>query len=65
MILRVSLKKLKIYLLAIKKIEIKKSKELKVKLDELKKTIEENQNNYTQILNKASESINSFITKAV
>jgi len=39
--------------------------ELKVKLDELKKTIEENQNNYTQILNKASESINSFITKAV
>ena len=38
---------------------------LKVKLDELKKTIEENQNNYTQILNKASESINSFITKAV
>ena len=43
----------------------KEVKELKIKLDELKKTIEENQNNYTQILNKASESINSFITKAV
>ena len=34
----------------------KEVEELKVKLDELKKTIEENQNNYTQILNKASES---------
>ena len=43
----------------------KEVEELKVKLDELKKTIEENQNNYTQILNKARESINSFITKAV
>lgn len=43
----------------------KEVEELKVKLDELKKTIEENQNNYTQILNKASEFINSFITKAV
>ena len=43
----------------------KEVEELKNKLDELKKTIEENQNNYTQILNKASESINSFITKAV
>tara|TARA_A100001015_G_scaffold10882_1_gene13097 strand:- start:16553 stop:16981 length:429 start_codon:yes stop_codon:yes gene_type:complete len=43
----------------------KEVEKLKVKLDELKKTIEENQNNYTQILNKASESINSFITKAV
>lgn len=43
----------------------KEVEELKVKLDELKKTIEENQNNYTQILNKASESINSFISKAV
>ena len=43
----------------------KEVEELKVKLNELKKTIEENQNNYTQILNKASESINSFITKAV
>ena len=43
----------------------KEVEELKVKLDELKKTFEENQNNYTQILNKASESINSFITKAV
>ena len=43
----------------------KEVEELKVKLDELKKTIEENQNNYTQILNKASESINSFITKDV
>ena len=43
----------------------KEVEELKVKLDEFKKTIEENQNNYTQILNKASESINSFITKAV
>ena len=43
----------------------KEVEELKVKLDELKKTIEENQNNYTQILNKASESISSFITKAV
>lgn len=43
----------------------KEVEELKVKLDELKKTIEENQNNYTQILNKASKSINSFITKAV
>jgi len=43
----------------------KEVEELKVKLDNLKKTIEENQNNYTEILNKASESINSFITKAV
>ena len=43
----------------------KEVEELKVKLDELKKTIEENQNNYTQILNKASESINNSITKAV
>ena len=43
----------------------KEVEELKVNLDNLKKTIEENQNNYTEILNKASESINSFITKAV
>ena len=43
----------------------KEVEELKVKHKEIKKTIEENQNNYTQILNKASESINSFITKAV
>ena len=33
--------------------------------DELKKMVEENQTNYSEILNKASESINSFITKAV
>jgi cell division protein ZapA len=39
--------------------------ELKIRLDELKKMVEENQNNYSEILNKASESINSFITKAV
>ena len=39
--------------------------ELKTRLDELKKMIEENQTNYSEILNKASESINSFITKAV
>ena len=39
--------------------------ELKTKLEGLKKTVEENQNNYSEILNKASESINSFITKAV
>ena len=39
--------------------------ELKIRLDELKKTVEENQTNYSEILNKASESINSFITKAV
>ena len=39
--------------------------ELKTKLDQLKKTVEENQTNYSEILNKASESINSFITKAV
>tara|TARA_B000000565_G_C23689727_1_gene341456 strand:- start:173 stop:601 length:429 start_codon:yes stop_codon:yes gene_type:complete len=39
--------------------------ELKTRLDELKKTVEENQTNYSEILNKASESINSFITKAV
>ena len=39
--------------------------ELKTRLDDLKKTIEENQTNYSEILNKASESINSFITKAV
>ena len=30
-----------------------------------KKMVEENQTNYSEILNKASESINSFITKAV
>ena len=39
--------------------------ELKTKLEGLKKTVEENQNNYSAILNIASESINSFITKAV
>ena len=39
--------------------------ELKTRLDDLKKTIEKNQTNYSEILNKASESINSFITKAV
>lgn len=38
---------------------------LKLKLDELKTTIEKNQNNYSEILNRASESINSFITKAI
>jgi len=39
--------------------------ELKQRLDELKNTIEKNQNTYSEILNKASDSINSFITKAV
>lgn len=39
--------------------------DLKTRLDELKKLVEENQTNYSEILNKASESINSFITKAV
>ncbi len=43
----------------------KEVKELKTRLDDLRKTVEENQNNYSEILNKASESINSFITKAV
>ena len=43
----------------------KEVEELKIRLDELKKMVEENQNNYSEILNKASESINSFITKAV
>tara|TARA_B100001248_G_C27127428_1_gene338564 strand:- start:129 stop:557 length:429 start_codon:yes stop_codon:yes gene_type:complete len=43
----------------------KESEELKNRLEELKKTVEENQANYSEILNKASESINSFITKAV
>ena len=43
----------------------KEAAELKTRLDELKKTVEENQTNYSEILNKASESINSFITKAV
>mgnify|MGYP000656703521 FL=1 len=39
--------------------------ELKLKLDELKTTIEKNQNNYSEIINRTSESINSFITKAI
>ena len=43
----------------------KEVEELKTRLDDLKKTIEKNQTNYSEILNKASESINSFITKAV
>ncbi len=43
----------------------KEVEELKNRLDDLKKTVEENQNNYSEILNKASDSINSFITKAV
>ena len=43
----------------------KEVEELKTRLDELKKTVEKNQTNYSEILNKASESINSFITKAV
>ena len=43
----------------------KEAEELKIRLDELKKMVEENQTNYSEILNKASESINSFITKAV
>ena len=43
----------------------KESEELKNRLEELKKIVEENQSNYSEILNKASESINSFITKAV
>ena len=43
----------------------KEVEELKTRLDDLKKTVEENQTNYSEILNKASDSINSFITKAV
>ena len=43
----------------------KEVEELRSRFDELKKTVEENQTNYSEILNKASESINSFITKAV
>tara|TARA_B100000963_G_C22399719_1_gene568264 strand:+ start:300 stop:728 length:429 start_codon:yes stop_codon:yes gene_type:complete len=43
----------------------KEVEELKNRLDDLKKTVEENQTNYSEILNKASDSINSFITKAV
>ena len=43
----------------------KEVEEVKIRLEELKKTVEENQANYSEILNKASESINSFITKAV
>ena len=43
----------------------KEVEELKNRHEELKKTVEENQSNYSEILNKASESINSFITKAV
>ncbi len=43
----------------------KEVEELKARLEELKKMVEENQTNYSEILNKASESINSFITKAV
>ena len=43
----------------------KEVEELKNRLEELKKTVEENHANYSEILNKASESINSFITKAV
>ena len=43
----------------------KEVEELKNRLEELKKTVEENQANYSEILNKASDSINSFITKAV
>ena len=43
----------------------KEVEELKNRLEELKKTVEENQSNYSEILNKASDSINSFITKAV
>ena len=43
----------------------KEVEELKTRLQELKKSVEENQTNYSEILNKASESINSFITKAV
>ncbi len=43
----------------------KEVEELKIRLEELKKIVEENQSNYSEILNKASESINSFITKAV
>tara|TARA_B100000941_G_scaffold250118_1_gene196245 strand:+ start:3410 stop:3838 length:429 start_codon:yes stop_codon:yes gene_type:complete len=43
----------------------KEVEDLKTRLDELKKLVEENQTNYSEILNKASESINSFITKAV
>ena len=40
----------------------KEVEELKIRLEELKKIVEENQSNYSEILNKASESINSFIT---
>ena len=43
----------------------KEVEELKKKFEELKITIEKNQSDYSEILNKASESINSFITKAV
>ena len=63
--LEIKFKEIKNLSISYKEDRDKEVEELKVKLDELKKTIEENQNNYTQILNKASESINSFITKAV
>ena len=63
--LEIKFKEIKNLSISYKEDRDKEVEKLKVKLDELKKTIEENQNNYTQILNKASESINSFITKAV
>lgn len=63
--LEIKFKEIKNLSISYKEDRDKEVEELKVKLEELKKTIEENQNNYTQILNKASDSINSFITKAV
>ena len=58
-------KEIKKLSLSYKKDREKEVEELKARLEELKKMVEENQTNYSEILNKASESINSFITKAV
>ena len=58
-------KEIKKLSLSYKKDRDKEVEELKARLEELKKMVEENQTNYSEILNKASESINSFITKAV
>ena len=58
-------KEIKKLSLSYKKDRDKEVEELKARLEELKKMVEENQTNYSEILNKASEYINSFITKAV
>jgi cell division protein ZapA len=43
----------------------KETETLKQELENLKNILDENQNNYSEILSKVSNSINNFISKAI